>query len=118
LAGTLFWSFWEHIFEKIHGKPFFSQKGGLSFPKGVQSPFFWKGKGAPANFLIPKCTNQVFLQYLLVKYQESTNQYQPKIPNEVEGIMVLYESGGEIARASPSQALSLPSEWTSATKNC
>ncbi len=37
----------------------FLLKGGPRAPKGVQSPPFWREKGAPANFLILKCTNQV-----------------------------------------------------------
>jgi hypothetical protein len=31
--------------------------------------------------MIPKCPNQVFLWYRLVKYQENTDRYQTKIPN-------------------------------------
>jgi hypothetical protein len=38
-------------------------KGGLSAPKGVQSPPFWMEKGAPAKIFIPKCTNRDFLWY-------------------------------------------------------
>jgi hypothetical protein len=61
LAGTFF---------EVSGNIFFYMretlfplKGGLSAPKGVQSPPFWREKRAPAIFLIPKCTNQVFLWY-------------------------------------------------------
>jgi hypothetical protein len=46
----------------------------------LQTPFYSKN-GLPAKFTIPKCTNQVFLWYRLVKYQDNTNQYQPNIPN-------------------------------------
>ncbi len=47
---------------------------------GAIVPLFFREKGAPAKNLIPKCTNQDFIWYRLVKYQENTNQYQPKIP--------------------------------------
>jgi hypothetical protein len=60
----------------------FPSKGGLIALKGVQSPPVSRGKRAPAKILIPKSTNQDFLRYWYGKYQENTNQYQPKIPNQ------------------------------------
>ena len=59
----------------------FSSKGGLSASKRGPKPLFWREKGAPAKFLVPKINQPSFLLLLvgkiLVKYQpiptENTN---------------------------------------------
>ena len=61
----------------------------LTLVKYTHKPPFNVYNTAPAIFLILKCTNQVFLQYRLVKYRENTNRYQTKYRI---GIQELYPS--------------------------
>jgi len=39
-------------------------------------------KGGTAPFLIPKCTDRIFLRYRYGKYREIPTEYRPKIPNQ------------------------------------
>ena len=59
--------------------PFF-QKGVELLKKGAIAPLLRK-KGGTAPFLIPKCTDRVFLRYRYGKYREIPTEYRPKIPN-------------------------------------
>jgi hypothetical protein len=54
--------------------------GAVSLKKGAMTPLSRK-KGVSAKKIIPKCTDQVFLQYQFGKYQEIPTEYQPKIQN-------------------------------------
>ncbi len=68
-----FWTTWLEPY-------IFLKKGAGMHQKGGQCPpFEWK-RGS-RQIYISKCTNQVFLWYRLVQYQENTNQYRPKTPN-------------------------------------
>jgi hypothetical protein len=62
----------------LHEQVSLSSKKKIKYE--LRTPFYSKN-GVPPKFKIPKCTNQVFLWYQLVKYQENTNQYQPNKPN-------------------------------------
>ena len=70
---------WQELFLKILRDSFLIKSMGSHSKRGPK-PLFSRGKGAPAKFVIPKFTNQVFRWYQLLKYQWNTNQYQPKIP--------------------------------------
>ena len=59
--------------------PFF-QKGVELLKKGAIAPLLRK-KGGTAPFLIPKCTDRVFLRYRYGIYREIPTEYRPKIPN-------------------------------------
>ena len=59
--------------------PFF-QKGVELLKKGAIAPLLRK-KGGTAPFLIPKCTDRIFLRYRYGKYREIPTEYRPKIPN-------------------------------------
>ncbi len=75
----LFWTIWR----ELH----FSSKGGLGASKrGPMSSFWWE-KRVPAKFLTPKRTNQLFLWYWYGDYQENTNWYQQKIPNQYKTLV-------------------------------
>ncbi len=58
--------------------PFF-QKGVELLKKGASAPLLRK-KGGTAPFLIPKCTDRVFLRYRYGNYREIPTEYRPKIP--------------------------------------
>ncbi len=58
--------------------PFF-QKGVELLKKGAIAPLLRK-KGGTAPFLIPKCTDRVFLRYRYGIYREIPTEYRPKIP--------------------------------------
>ena len=57
--------------------------GGAESSKRMPMPpfWFWGGKKVPTKILILKCTDWVFLQYSIGKYQENTDQYWLKIMN-------------------------------------
>jgi hypothetical protein len=61
----------------------FLEKSAESHSKRGPKPPFSREKGAPAKFVRPKFTNQVFRWYQLVKYQQNTTitnqKYQPGI---------------------------------------
>jgi len=59
--------------------PFF-QKGVGVLKKGAIAPLLRK-KGGTAPFLIPKCTDRVFLRYGIRNTGEIPTEYRPKIPN-------------------------------------
>ena len=59
--------------------PFF-QKGVELLKKGAIAPLLRK-KGGTAPFLIPKCTDRVFLRYGIGNTGEIPTEYRPKIPN-------------------------------------
>ena len=59
---------------------FFSKGGGGAPQKGVIAPLLRK-KGATAPFLIPKCTDRVFLRYGIGNTGEIPTKYRLKIPN-------------------------------------
>ncbi len=54
--------------------------GAGPLKKGAMTPLL-REKGVPTKIIIPKCTDQVFLQYRFGKYQEIPTKYRPKIPN-------------------------------------
>ena len=59
--------------------PPFSKKGVELLKKGAIAPLLRK-KGGTAPFLIPKCTDRVFLRYRYGNYREIPTEYRPKIP--------------------------------------
>ena len=70
-----FWRFCGNsFFENISWKSFFPQQGDWEWEhrKGDNAPIL-EWKEIPTKILIPKCTNQVFVRYWLVKYWENTN---------------------------------------------
>jgi hypothetical protein len=73
LAGTPFLNY-------LAGTPLLLKMGAGMHQNGAYAALLSE-KEVPAKFTIPKWTNQVFFQYRLVKYQENTNRYRPKIPN-------------------------------------
>ncbi len=48
--------------------------GAGPLKKGAMTPLLRK-KGVPAKILIPKCTDRVFLQFWIGKYQEIPTKY-------------------------------------------
>jgi len=90
--------------------PFFP-KGGWSPQKGGHCPLLRK-KGGTAPFLIPKCTDRVFLRYGIGNTGEIPTEYRPKIPNWYTTLLsttsatrffllsVKLVSGGQLSRMS------------------
>jgi len=68
--------------------PFFPKGGGASQKGGHCPPFEEKGGTAP--FLIPKCTDRIFLRYRYGKYREIPTEYRPKIPNRYTTLILTY----------------------------
>ena len=60
--------------------PPFNPKGDGASQKGGHCPPF-EEKGGHCPFLIPKCTDRIFLRYRYGKYREIPTEYRPKIPN-------------------------------------
>ncbi len=54
--------------------------GAGPLKRGAVNPLSRK-KGVPANIIIPKCTDRVFLRYRFGKNREIPTEYQPKKPN-------------------------------------
>jgi hypothetical protein len=54
--------------------------GAGPLKKRAMTPLLRK-KEVPAKIIIPKCTDQVFLQYRFGKNQEIPTKYQPKKTN-------------------------------------
>jgi hypothetical protein len=72
-VGILVGIFFDGNYLRFDENPLYSQKGGLSPSKRWPMIPFLEKKGFPTRFLVPKCTDQVFLRYQYGKYQENTS---------------------------------------------
>jgi hypothetical protein len=82
---SVFWSVllvWRELLFSAKGGLAVSKRGlvpPLFLKKGASAPFL-REKGVPAKKIIPKCTDQDFLQYRYGKYQEISTNTDRKIP--------------------------------------